>query len=232
MQNRVSSAHGFSVSLEGASLFDLVQFECLDHEAKILGVRTSSQVGWLYFRSGNLVHAKTGEQVGEAAVREMLRWENGQITHERGSFPAVETISAPWQSVLLRAAHALDESDRTDNVVTFPARESLTAPAGGAMTGEEAIVRQTVVRRATIGIDGIPEPASDGSLAETAAYVFELADLVGDALGLGPATAIEAYAKRGAFAAIRDADGMLRALVDARATDPDVLRVRLEKEVP
>jgi hypothetical protein len=68
---------GFSVRLEGASLFDLVQFECLGPERKIIKVTGNGRSGMLFFRDGNLVHAVAGELVGEPALRAMLTWEQG-----------------------------------------------------------------------------------------------------------------------------------------------------------
>lgn len=205
MLDRSAASPGFSVRLEGASLFDLVQFECMDRERKLLRVSASGKTGHLYFREGNLVHATTADLVGEAAVRAMLSWEQGQVSHAEGVWPANESITASWQSVLLRIAHAEDEDDRSDNVFSFPAREA-------GVVGSEAGMREDLrgegagVHRIHISARGdVRAAAADRELADTMAYAVELADLVGDALAIERLESLELWTSERTLVLERDA---------------------------
>src|SRR5438067_3990443 len=100
---------GFSARLRGETLFDLIQFECLQGSSKIVRVASGDRSGFLYFRQGNLVHASLGARSGEMAVRALLRWDRGTFEPWDGPWPAEESISMPYQSLLLRATAEMDD---------------------------------------------------------------------------------------------------------------------------
>src|SRR5687768_4124473 len=50
-------APGFAAQFDHTSLWDLVQFECLRRSQRILRITSRGQVGFLYFRGGQIVHA-------------------------------------------------------------------------------------------------------------------------------------------------------------------------------
>ena len=97
------------------SLWDLVQFECLRRRPeRALRVTSQGQVGFMYFRDGNVVHASTLRATGEPAMREMLLWTTGSVEPWPARWPERESITAPWQSLLLGAAHAADQRRRPE----------------------------------------------------------------------------------------------------------------------
>lgn len=216
---------GFSVRLEGASLFDLVQFECLGPERKIIKVTGNGRSGLLFFRDGNLVHAVAGELVGEPALRAMLTWEQGQVEPREGPWPGSETITSSWQSVLLRAAHAADEHERTqDNVVTFPSREMVREESlGDKKRGDESFLRSMSI---TASGDIVAAPA-DTTLVETISYVLELADLVGEALAIDGARSVEVWTSESHGLAIRDEAGATKVAWGNKDADAAALRAEL-----
>jgi hypothetical protein len=238
---------GFTVRLEGASLFDLIQFECMDHVQKALRVTAGARSGTLYFRGGNLVHATAGELVGEYALATMLTWQNGQIAHIEGAWPITESISGSWQSVLLHAATAQDEVSRVDNVVTFPSRESSSKEAPGIAKEAPGIAKEppssakveALVQPAEESNGGIHAvritasgdvraAAADRDAAETFAYVAELADRVGDALAIDGMLSIEIWSSDANGVLVRDPKtSELRAAWASRDVDPARLRERL-----
>lgn len=226
MHDRPSNP-GFTVRLEGASLFDLIQFECMDRERKILRVAAGGRAGTLYFRDGNLVHATTGDFVGEHALAAMLTWQNGQIAHVEGLWPASESIHASWQSVLLHAATAQDEVSRVDNVVSFPSREpgGSHAPEASVQSAEDS----NGIHAARITSNGdVRASAVDRDVAETFAYVTELADRVGDALAIDGMLSIEVWTSEANGVLVRDPKtSEIRAAWATRDVDPARLRERL-----
>lgn len=223
-QERIST--GFSVRLEGASLFDLVQFECLGPERKIIKVTGSGRSGLLFFREGNLVHAVAGEYVGEPALGMMLGWEQGQVQPWEGPWPATETITASWQSVLLRAAHAADEHERTnDNVVTFPSRESQSQESA---LDKKQLEDPSGLRSMSITASGdIVSAPMDTTLVETISYVLELADLVGDSLAIDAARSIEIWTADSHGLAVRDESGATKVAWGNKDAEAAALRAQL-----
>jgi hypothetical protein len=128
-------AVGFHAQLEGASLWDLVQMECLARSRLVVEVTGEGGVGYLYFDAGRIVHATTARHRGEAAAFEILGWTHGRFQASNRSWPtAVPTIEKSSESLLLHAAQRRDEQGAS-NLVAFPTRgmdaaaESETAAA-------------------------------------------------------------------------------------------------------
>src|SRR5262245_14373505 len=78
---------GFAARLQDATLWDLVQFECLRRSRRSVRITSRGMVGFVYFRDGNVVHASTARQQGVAAVREMLEWKDGIYETWGGAAP-------------------------------------------------------------------------------------------------------------------------------------------------
>ena len=51
------SAVGFRAQISGASLWDLVQMECLSRSRQVIRISGEGGVGYLYFADGRVVHA-------------------------------------------------------------------------------------------------------------------------------------------------------------------------------
>src|ERR1700742_2034159 len=83
---------GFRARLEGLSLFDLVQLECLSRSRRIVRVASAGRVGYLYFSEGEIVHAGTRNLVGERAALEIMGWNDGALVGGNGAWPERTTI--------------------------------------------------------------------------------------------------------------------------------------------
>jgi hypothetical protein len=95
-------------------LFSLIQWEAMSKGRKVVRITSDGRSGLFYFSDGRIVHASTGRLLGEPAVREMLAWTSGTLARFdqfEGAWPVFETITASTNSVLLRAAHFLDDDD-------------------------------------------------------------------------------------------------------------------------
>ena len=209
-----SAAAGFAVRLEGATIHDLVQMECCQRAPKIVRVRAGGRTGMLYFREGQVVHATVANEVGEAAFREILSWPGGTFETWQAPWPATESIGLAWQHLLLRAAAADDERRRGSKVLSFPgAAESIaTAPIAAAPPGDVAI---------RLGADGrILDGKAAPQLAEAVAYAAQLADRIGELLGLEPFTRMDlALSNQTACLIRRQSNGDLVALKAAGPSD-------------
>jgi hypothetical protein len=249
---------GFAARLTGATLFDLVQFECLERSQRVVRVSDGTRVGFLYFRNGNVVHAVQGADVGEAALRRMLSWAGGAFETCDGAWPARETIHAAWQGLLMRAAQAQDEArdgmgneardqaqgeGRVPRLLPFPSREPGSG-AGAAASEEHVIERNrgaggmpgtayvgaTTLRLTPDGevTSGSPPP----ELVDTVAYAARMADLVGEVLCLEDFTAVELTLSDGACVLARAPNGDLLAARGGRGIDVAALRRTLGHNRP
>jgi hypothetical protein len=119
-----NSSPGFHAQLDGASLWDLVQMECLARSHLVVEVTGEGGTGFLYFDGGRVVHATTARNRGVAAAYEILDWTQGTFRASNRSWPTgAATIDLTHESLLLNAARARDERERgTSNLVAFPGR--------------------------------------------------------------------------------------------------------------
>ena len=115
------SPRGFSAQLRGASLWDLIQMECLARSHRVVQVIGEGGVGYLYFDRGQIVHATTAQRTGEAAALEILDWTNGSFQSCERSWPTQASIRTSHEGLILQAAQLRDER-RASNLVAFPAR--------------------------------------------------------------------------------------------------------------
>lgn len=190
-----TTGHGFVARLGGVSVVELIQFECLRGEKRILRVSSRGQSGYLYFRGGALVHAATAISVGVAAVREMLAWRAGSIESGIGTWPTRETIEAPWQDVLMEAADLDEQAGATPGntlrATLLRARAlSQAAAEARAWDGKRRSARPTTVVLAPSG-QLLAGDTADG-LPEAAAYAAHMAELIGNFLGFDRFCALEA----------------------------------------
>jgi Domain of unknown function (DUF4388) len=119
-----TSSPGFHAQLDGASLWDLVQMECLARSHLVIEVTGEGGAGYLYFDGGRVVHATTARNRGVAAAYEILDWTSGTFQASNRSWPTgASTIEMTHESLLLNAAKARDDRERgASNLVAFPGR--------------------------------------------------------------------------------------------------------------
>jgi hypothetical protein len=210
---------GFSANLAGAGLSDLVQMQCLSGMTSVARVSSGDDVGYLYFRECRVVHAMSPSNVGEAAALEILGWSSGSFELCTAGWPETESISGTFQSLLIRAAQARDESGR-HSVIHFPgARAAATLPAASdaaqralelrdstpppstdskraPLSSESGVAASTRVQ-AAVRIDEHGNPitvkgTNASELADSVALATELSTLIGESLGLDRVVAVEA----------------------------------------
>jgi hypothetical protein len=105
----VHISKGFEGVIQGATLSDLIQMECLALTTRAVRVDRDGVSGRIYFAGGQIVHAELGSMEGESALYQMLAWPNGAFYVEEGVRPMEQTIERHWHSLLLEGAHRADE---------------------------------------------------------------------------------------------------------------------------
>jgi hypothetical protein len=235
---------GFRASLHGASLADLVQMECLSGRERVIRVSSGSEVGYLFFRGGQIVHAISHRSIGEAAALEILRWDNGTFEPCSAGWPDRDSIGSNWQNLILLAAQHRDESGR-HNLVAFPgvrhgvASRSLSPPPSvapksgsppleasvGSSEPAASILAQV---RAAVRIDQggnvVSAKGNASELAQIAAYAARLAELIGDGLGMQGLLSVEVARQRSRTLIYKEKSGNTFAL--SAAADADLSQVR------
>ncbi len=107
-----SGGSGFNGELRCASLADLVQLECLSGAREAVQVLSGGRKGHLFFEGGAMVHARAASLVGHEAALEVLSWSTGTFSASDLPWPAHNTITIPWQQLLMEAAKRADEQGR------------------------------------------------------------------------------------------------------------------------
>jgi hypothetical protein len=229
---------GFQARIKGANLADLVQMECLAGSERVVRVTSGDQVGYLFFRAGQLVDALARSLSGEAAALEMLGWDEGTFEPADRDWPTRDSITCSWQSLLLRAAQARDERD-AGSVVALHADGRSRSPSAPFPLGESIEFAVTPIRVAGHTLrredfelflrtnrDGVVV-ASDGSteeFADIAAYAVRLAELIGDGLGIDRFIAIECTFAEGRCFIVLEEGGEIVAMKPRPETDSTSLR--------
>ncbi len=237
------SRPGFQAQIKGASLGDLVQMECLAGSHRVVRVTSNGNVGYLYFRGGSVVHAVSRSLVGDPAALEILLWSEGAFEPADREWPAAETVSSSWQSLLLRAAQARDEraaqsvvalrSDGRSPRSKVPRVDALMETVEFQITPLEVnghLLRSedfSVVLR--LGADGTVALNEGGSqdFADMVAYATRLTELIGAQLGAERFMAMECVFKAGRCFLILEASGNVVALRPRPEADVTALRQSL-----
>lgn len=237
---------GFRANLHGASLPDLVQMECLSGRERVIRISSGAEVGYLFFRGGQIVHAVSRRAIGETAALEILRWNDGTFEPCSAGWPDHDSITCNWQNLLLLSAQHRDESGR-HNLVAFPSGRSSTRSSSSpppsavaptkssnrpeaSVSGESSAPMLAQVR-AAVRIDQAGNVVSAKGAAEEltqiAAYAARLAELVGDGLGMQGLVSVEVMQKRSRTLIYKEKNGNTFALAAALEADLSQVRERL-----
>lgn len=217
--------------MPGTTLYGLIQFECLKMSSHAVKVQSDNRTGWIYFAGGQVVHAETSSQSGEAAFFEMLNWRNGQFGIDEHRKPREETISRQWQGLLLEAAQIADETDPLAKTAgVSKSNGAVPVSAGSNVINLPAPMKKEHV----IEIIQAPETLAGVQFTETGellqskganpeelqasfAYVLELARQLGESLGLENLRAIELSGKERKGLCVVNQAGSIGLLTSAKA---------------
>ena len=232
---------GFRVSLEGATLPDFVQMECLAMSNRVFRVTSGHRIGYLFFNKGQIVHALSGDHVGEPAALELLKWRDGSVEPCNVGWPDAPTIRSTWQNLLLLSARARDESGR-HKLVSFPSNRSVTPrsdmtklakredPSMNANAPPSSSSLSLAQFQAFVRLDAagniVSAKGESEELAPVAAYTARLAELIGNMLGMEGFSSLEcSFAKERLFLH-RERSGNLVALTVPPDAEVAALRER------
>lgn len=168
---------GLSGNLRDMSLPNLIELSCNERRRVRIELASWGRSGVLFIGDGDVVHAECGSLRGEAAVYEMLRWEDGQFTVESGLASPQRTVFMPWQNLVLEGMRRIDEGKELtrERMRELVARISAISGVLGAL-----VVSSDGVVLESHGISGGLE-----EVGAVCAFVGSSAGTVGSGLSLG-----------------------------------------------
>ncbi|HFE65211.1 MAG TPA: DUF4388 domain-containing protein, partial [Caldithrix sp.] len=99
-------------NLKDLRLANIIQINCIEQNVAKVTVTSLDRSGYLYFANGQIVHAEFNPYIGERAVQEMLSLSDGQFKVEAGVKAPANTITRPWNSVVLEGLRLIDEKNQ------------------------------------------------------------------------------------------------------------------------
>jgi CheY-like chemotaxis protein len=132
LHRAASPSGGLWCEVPALSLTDILQ---MYHQAQrsICVLLSGPIAGRIRMEAGEIVDAESGDERGILALSRMLEAETGLLRTEPPGGDGLETIAAPYQSVVLEAAQRLDERRRDSTI-------------GGALVQSEPSVSSGVLR--------------------------------------------------------------------------------------
>lgn len=100
----------FSGSLSGLTALDILQLKCLSGATQAVDFVMPNERARVYFQRGNIIHAQTLSASGVPALKAIIGSRGGEIIEIDDPPVCQATITEDWQSVLLQAVQAVDES--------------------------------------------------------------------------------------------------------------------------
>ena len=180
--NAMTAPRGFAGTIQGATLHDLIQLECLTMSTRAVRIERGGRSGRIFFAGGQIIHAETAELSGERALYELLGWSGGQFHFEEGVRPIEDTINRDWHGLLLEAAHRIDE-----NRSSTPTANAMTAIPLPKIPIEEVFRDPEVLQAVHFSEDGtlLHARADDADTMQASfAYIEQLTRLIGTSLGM------------------------------------------------
>ena len=105
------TSDGFDGVVESVQLLDIVQLIAISQKTVALQLSTGKNVGSLFFRDGEIIHAECEKLDGEEAFYEMFNWEGGHFNLMPLVVDVKETIKLSTQGLIMEAARRQDEAD-------------------------------------------------------------------------------------------------------------------------
>ena len=249
-----TSAVGFRAQISGASLWDLVQMECLSRSRQVVRVSGEGGVGYLYFAEGRVVHAVTSRLMGEVAALEILGWTNGLFQPCQRAWPAAFTIETSCEGLILRLAKRRDEG--ASNLVAFPgggttagagddddqfeeieiveikegemaAPNNVDHPVPPALARPDISAEFPVTLRLAAGGGVLTSKGASEDMAGVVAYAHRLGQLAGELLGLDAFVAMECTFSEGRLLLFEEESGETVALRPRTESNLQPLRDKL-----
>jgi hypothetical protein len=232
--SRARAGAGFRAQLTGLRSTDLVCLQNLAGASGVFLVISGDRSGLLHFARGQLFHAETLDQRGDAAALEILSWEEGDFLHSDQPLSGNATVSSSLDMLLTSAQRDPDGPNSFEQQPTSatgirrrPADSTARDLCAAATPGIAAAPAPRRMNRVAEGrgiASALVSPVGDlvdghgadpEGLAIRVAYVSRLSELIGQAMGSGEARAVRVRGADGELSIQRHPDGHLLGTLSA-----------------
>ncbi|MCL4838843.1 MAG: DUF4388 domain-containing protein [Thermoanaerobaculia bacterium] len=99
----------FQGSLKELPLPDIIQLVAVGGKTGAFQLRNGADVGQIFLRKGQIVHATAGALEGEEAIYELAIWRQGEFVFTPGKETEIVSIERSNTNLLMEAARRIDE---------------------------------------------------------------------------------------------------------------------------
>jgi hypothetical protein len=92
---------------------DVLQMCCLSRRNGAVQMVKDGQSGLVFLRHGRIVHGETTASRGRDALFEIVAWKYVEFAYERSVRPPLETITVPWDEILIDAISGEKEEHKS-----------------------------------------------------------------------------------------------------------------------
>ena len=103
------NVNGFQGSVAGLSLTDVIQLKGHNKYTGCITVIYGNSEGVIYFADGEIIHAVQGDETGEEAIYQIIKWPGGSFNIHPEMTSNVCTIHYRTDFLLMEALRRLDE---------------------------------------------------------------------------------------------------------------------------
>lgn len=179
--------NGFKGSVAGLSLTDVIQLKGHNKYTGAISVEYGDHQGVIYFADGEIINAEQGEETGEQAIYNIIKWPGGTFSIQPEMTSNVCTIHYRTDVLLLEALSRLDE----ENTGAAP-HNAAGPPVTPRRTMSKLAARLQEITNITYAVllDKQGTPVQDSSieaasLAEKGIFLAQTGNRIGDLMGLG-----------------------------------------------
>jgi predicted regulator of Ras-like GTPase activity (Roadblock/LC7/MglB family) len=177
---------GFQGAVAGLSLTDVIQLKGHNKYTGCITVIYGNSEGVIYFADGEIIHAVQGNQTGEEAIYQIIKWPGGSFNIHPEMVSNVCTIHYRTDVLLMEALRRLDEE-----------RFVGTDPGGGPSVTPRRTMSKVAARLQDINgvtyavlLDKEGTPLQDTSLeaialANKGLFLAKTGTRLGDLMGMG-----------------------------------------------
>lgn len=97
------SVRMFSDAPDLFHVIDVLQMCCLADRSGAVQMVSGSNVGTIYLRDGQIMHAQTAHECGHGALIEMVSWGEIEFAYDRAAVAGVKTVTKTWDALLIDA---------------------------------------------------------------------------------------------------------------------------------
>jgi hypothetical protein len=95
--------------LKEIGMTSLIQMICLENYQATLLVKRDREEGLVCINEGEVIHAQTGNFIGELAFYRLLSWKKGSFKIYDHVKTLKRTVKTPWRQLLMEGLRMLDE---------------------------------------------------------------------------------------------------------------------------